>query len=70
MDYGTGNSATWITFVHEVGHILGAEHVEYGIMEHDTSSSKRAHGKVQFWNANHNEISDCLESYRGRQCLY
>ncbi len=71
VDYGTGDEATWLIFVHEVGHLLGAEHVEYGIMESGTSSSgMRAHGKEQFWDANHNQISDCLDSDETRQCLY
>ncbi len=64
VDYG---GVTWITFVHEVGHLLGAEHAETGVMEHDHSSS---YGEEQFWDDNHKQIQDCLDTDGSQQCLY
>ncbi len=69
MEYGTEKEATWIAFAHEVGHFLGAEHVEYGVMEYDASSDLTAHGKIQFWDDNHKQIGNCITQDRFLECL-
>ncbi len=66
VDYGTGNRATWIVFAHEVGHLLGAEHEDAGVMD----GSRYAYGKVQFFGDNHGEIKKCLEKSENEKLLF